>query len=142
VEKKIPRLESRPPHGVIISEERRMIQSFRDLRVFQKSYALAMDIFEQTKRFPAEERFALTDQLRRSSRSISANIAEGWGKRRFENVFKKHLIDAVGSTKETRFWLECARDCGYLTEEVCNSLNERCDEVDKMLHVLHRNWRS
>lgn len=119
-----------------------MIRSFADLQVFQKSYSLALEIFEETKSFPKEEKYSLTDQLRRSSRSIAANIAEGWGKRRFENVFKRHLTDAIGSVKETMVWMQFAKDFGYLREEKFRKLSRDCDEVDKMLFALLRNWRT
>ena len=79
-----------------------MIKSFFDLDVFKISYAFAMDIFTITRNFPKEEKYSLTDQLVRSSRSVSANIAEGWGRRVYENDFKKHLVYAMGSVEETK----------------------------------------
>ena len=88
-----------------------MIKTVSDLEVFQLSYNFAMDIFRITRTFPKEERYSLTDQLIRSSRSISANIAEGWGKRIYENDFKRHLTYAIGSLEETKVWLLFAKDC-------------------------------
>ena len=79
-----------------------MIKKITDLDVFQLSYSFAMDIFRASRNFPKEERYSLTDQVVRSSRSITANIAEGWGKRVYENEFRKHLIYAMGSLEETK----------------------------------------
>ncbi len=81
------------------------VRSYEDLKVFQLSYKLATEIFWLTKDFPKEEIYSLTDQMRRSSRSIPVNIAEAWAKRKYENVFKRHLIDSVGSCDETKVWL-------------------------------------
>jgi four helix bundle protein len=86
-----------------------MIKAVADLEVFKLSYKLAMDIFNVSRRFPKEERYSLTDQVVRSSRSISANIAEGWGKRFYENEFKRHLIYSMGSLEETKVWLYFAK---------------------------------
>lgn len=119
-----------------------MIQSYKDLKVYQLSYALAMDIFRMTAKFPREERYSLTDQLRRSSRSISANIVEGWAKRRHENVFKRHLIDAIGSCEETKLWIDFSHDCRYLEENDFRKFEETCDEIGRMLNGLFENWRT
>lgn len=73
------------------------IRSYKDLRVYQLSYSLAMELFWLTKKFPKEELYSLTDQLRRASRSMAVNIVEGWAKRHYENVFKRHLLDSIGS---------------------------------------------
>jgi len=85
-----------------------MIRSFRDLKVYQQAFAISSAIFRRTRSFPREELYSLTDQVRRSSRSVAVNIAEGFAKRRFENVFWRHLIDAYGSCHETTVWLEIA----------------------------------
>lgn len=98
-----------------------MIQSYNDLEVYNRSYDLAMDIFWLSKEFPAEEKYSLSSQIVRSSRSISANITEGWAKRDYENMFKKHLIHALGSNAETENWLRFANDCNYLSDK--NSMN-------------------
>jgi four helix bundle protein len=74
-----------------------------------------MEIFEITKRFPKEETFSLTDQMRKSSRTVAINIREGYAKRRYEQVFIRHLNDSLGSSEETRGWLDFARDCRYIT---------------------------
>ena len=91
-----------------------MIKAVSDIEVFNLSYSFAMDIFKTSRSFLREETYSLTDQIIRSSRSISANIAEGWGKRIYENEFKKHLVYAMGSLEETKIWLLFARDCGYI----------------------------
>jgi four helix bundle protein len=90
------------------------IKTIHDLEVYRLAYSLAMQIFKQTIRFPKEEIYSLTDQIRRSSRSVAINIREGYAKRTYENVFTRHLNDAFGSSEETRGWLLFARDCGYM----------------------------
>lgn len=118
-----------------------MIQSYKDLKVFQLSYSLAMELFWATKSFPKEELYSLTDQVRRASRSISANIVEGWAKRHYENVFKRHLLDAIGSCDETKLWLDFARDCMYIENARHKELAAGYEEVGKMLHGLFENWQ-
>jgi four helix bundle protein len=93
------------------------IKSAKDLIVYQKAYALAMQIFEITKRFPQEERYSLTDQIRRSSRSVCTNLREAWAKRRYEAHFVSKLTDADGENGETETWLDFAHDCGYLSKK-------------------------
>src|SRR5688500_10144352 len=93
------------------------MQGFRDLRVYQLSYELAMQVFRETKGFPIEERYALTNQIRRSTRGICANIAEGFRKRQYVAMFSSKLADADGEVAETQVWLDFARDCGYISNE-------------------------
>ncbi len=119
-----------------------MIASYKDLKVYQLSYALAMDVFQLTKQFPKEELYSLTDQLRRASRSISANIVEGWSKRYFANIFKRHLLDAIGSCTEVKLWLDFARDCGYITAGDHGHLEKSYEELSKMLYSLFENWKT
>lgn len=118
------------------------IQSYKDLKVYQQSYALAMDIFHLSKKFPKEELYSLTDQLRRSSRSVTANIVEGWAKRSYENIFKRHLIDAYGSCHETKLWLDFALNCQYIHQEKHSKLADSCTELGKMLYSLFENWKT
>ena len=92
-----------------------------------------MEIFLETKSFPREERFSLTDQLRKSSRSISANIAEGYRKRQYQKMFVSKLADADAETAETQVWLDFAKDCGYLKLERYNELVRKYEEVGRML---------
>jgi four helix bundle protein len=108
-------------------------ESFSDLRVYQKSRQLAQEIFRLTQSFPREERYALTDQVRRSSRSIGAQIAEAWAKRRYERHFISKLTDADGERQETLHWIEIADDCGYLQSEQAHLLKIQCDEIGRML---------
>jgi len=119
-----------------------MIQSYKDLNVFQLSYSLAMEIFWLTKEFPKEELYSLIDQVRRASRSVTANIVEGWAKRRYENVFKRHLIDSIGSCDETKLWLDFGFDCKYIAVAKHDSLVSRYEELGKMLHGLFENWKT
>ena len=110
--------------------------SFRDLEVYRLSRELAKKIFEITKKFPAEERYSLTDQVRRSSRSVGAQIAEAWAKRRYEKHFVSKLTDADGEQQETQHWIEVAFDCEYITEELMNSLLEKGLSIGKMLSTM------
>ena len=98
-----------------------MIQKVFDLEIFNLSYSFAMNILRSTRTFPKEETYSLTDQVIRSSRSIVANIAEGFGKRIYENEFKKHLVYAMGSLEETKVWLLFAKDCGYIKTDTYDS---------------------
>ena len=109
------------------------LKGYRDLIVFQKSYKLAMDIFVITKAFPKEEKYSLTDQIRRSSRSIPANISESWAKRIYPKVFINKLADALGEENETEVWLDFSRDCEYITTEKHSILIKEYDEVRRML---------
>ena len=108
-------------------------RSYRDLVVYKKQRALALAVFLQTRRFPSEEKFALTDQVRRSSRSIGAQIAEAWAKRRFEKHVISKLTDADAECQETQHWLESAKDCEYLTDEESSNLLAQCFEIGRML---------
>ncbi|MEW6607397.1 MAG: four helix bundle protein [bacterium] len=117
-----------------------MIKNVGDLKVYQLSYELAMEVFEITKKFPKEETYSLTDQIRRSSRSVAINIREGYAKRKYEQVFNRHLNDSLGSSEETRGWLDIARDCKYITEDEHKKLYGRYGEVNAMLYSLMNKW--
>lgn len=106
---------------------------FRDLKVYQLSYNLALEIFEESKSFPLEERFSLTDQIRRASRSVAANIAEGYRKKQYPRMFISKLADADGEATETQVWLDFAVDCGYLISERQDKLTSGYEEVGRML---------
>ena len=110
-----------------------MLRGYRDLKVYQLAYKLAMEIFNESKAFPKEERYSLTDQIRRSSRSIAANIAEAFRKRRYPNMFVNKLSDSDAETAETQVWLDFSRDCGYLPQERHRELTEGYEEVGRML---------
>lgn len=111
-------------------------KGYRDLKVFQLSYKLAMDIFEITKTFPKEERYSLTDQIRRSSRSIAANIAEAWKRRLYPKMFVSKIIDAAGEAGETEVWLNISKDTGYLPKGKCEELLYGYEEVNRMLYGM------
>ena len=114
------------------------ISSAKDLVVYQKAYNVAMDIFEFTKRFPAEERYALTGQIRRSSRSVCLNLREAWAKRRFEAHFVSKLTDCDGENSETDSSLDFARDCGYITADQHTEVTALASEVGRMLGAMIR----
>jgi four helix bundle protein len=108
-------------------------RSFRDLNVYQQARDTAQKIFELSRRFPAEERYSLTDQIRRSSRSVKAMIAEAWGRRRYKAVFANKLDEALGEATETQSWLDDARDAQYLSAEEFNTLDSKCISIGQML---------
>lgn len=111
-------------------------QSFRDLIVYQKSRELQREIFRLTKSFPKDETYSLTDQIRRSSRSIGANIAEAWAKRRYEKHFTSKLTDSDGEQMETQHWIETALDCNYIDQKTSKQLIEKCLEIGRMLNGM------
>ncbi len=110
--------------------------SFRDLIVHQKARQIAKAIFEVSKSFPKEEMYSLTDQVRRAARSIGAQIAEAWGKRRFERHFISKLTDADSEQLETQHWVDTAFDCVYLAEQRANDLLECLSEIGRMLNSM------
>lgn len=114
------------------------INSARDLIVYQKAYTLAMDIFKISKKFPPEERYALTSQIRRSSRSVCLNLQEAWAKRRYEAHFVSKLTDCDGEINETNASLEFAMDCSYISKNEHKELTEICIEIGKMLGSMIR----
>jgi four helix bundle protein len=112
------------------------LRGHRDLKVYQLAYRLAMEIYEVTKAFPKEERYSLTDQLRRSSRSVAANIAEGFRKRQYPAALASKLADADAEATETQVWLDFAKDCGYLTSERQQPLTAGYTEIGMMLGAM------
>lgn len=108
-------------------------ENFRELLVYQKARQLTLNIFRLSARFPREETYSLTDQVRRASRSIGAQIAEAWAKRRYEKHFVSKLIDANGEQQETQQWIEVAVDCGYVNEDQSRLLIEKCVEIGRLL---------
>lgn len=115
------------------------INSFRDLIVYQKAYQAAMEIFEITQSFPKEEKYSLTDQIRRSSRSITSNIAEAWSKRIYPKSFVSKLSDSLGEEYETENWLDYSKDCNYITTETHSKLMSGYNETRKMLISMINN---
>lgn len=116
--------------------EYQQLKGHRDLKVYQLAYKLAMDIYHASKSFPKEEKYSLTDQIRRSSRSIAANIAEGFRKRQYPKMFVSKLADADGEAAETQVWLDFARDCEYMSPQVQAELTKGYEEVGKMLGAM------
>jgi four helix bundle protein len=112
------------------------IESFQDLEVYKISRRLAKDIFEISKSFPKEERYSLTDQVRRSSRSIGAQVAEAWAKRDYERHFQSKLTDADGEQLETQHWIATAKDCNYLTDDGAGNLMSQCLVIGKMINSM------
>jgi len=119
------------------------IKTHRDLKVFQLSFESGMEIFKISKLFPKEETYSLTDQIRRSSRSVSGNIAEAFRKRRYPKSFIAKLSDSEGESAETQVWLDYAMKCGYIDSEVHSSLNEKYEHIIGMLVIMSskpENW--
>jgi four helix bundle protein len=115
------------------------VRSAKELVVYQKSYQLAMTIFHLSKSFPGEERFALTTQIRRSSRSVSMNLREAWAKRRYESNFISKLTDCDAENSETDTSLDFALDCEYINGYTHRDLTAVCDEIGKMLGAMINN---
>lgn len=105
------------------------IRSYKDLEVYRRAMDLAMEIFHISKGFPEEERYSLTDQIRKASRSVPANISEAWRKRRYRNAFISKLSDAETEASETQVWVEFARRCEYVAEDVAARLDAECDRI-------------
>lgn len=112
------------------------VADYKDLRVYRLAFDAAMEIFELSKTFPAEERLSLTDQIRRSSRSVCANIAQAWRKRRYQAAFVNKPSDADGEATETDVHLDFARRCGYLRPDMHESLKDKYDHVCRQLTLM------
>jgi four helix bundle protein len=118
------------------------INSAKDLKVYKAAFELAMQVFLLTKTFPPEEKFALTSQIRRSSRSVCLNLREAWAKRRYEAHFISKLTDCDGENSETDSSLDFARDCKYITPDQHTKLVALCEEVGRMLGGMIKNPRT
>lgn len=105
------------------------IRSYRDLRVYQAAMELAIEIFQLSKSFPAEERYSLVDQIRKSSRSVCANLAEAWRKRRYQAAFVSKLSDSESEAAETQVWLEFSFRCGYIEKRTFEDLDRRYENI-------------
>lgn len=116
--------------------DRKKIAHFRDLDAYRRGFDVAMEIFLITKKFPAEEKFSLVDQIRRSSRSVCANLAEAWRKRKYEAVFKNKLTDAMQEASETQCWLEFALACHYISKEMFGKLDAEYEAIIAMLNAM------
>lgn len=115
------------------------ILSFRDLKVYQEAFRLQQMIFEASRQFPKEELYALTDQIRRSSRSVGANLAEAWQKRRYQAHFLSKLTDSDGELAETKHWIDTASACGYIAQEIYTEWMNQCRQVGRMLGKIMAN---
>jgi four helix bundle protein len=112
------------------------VKSYRDLEVYKLARELSREIFILTKSFPKEETYSLTDQIRRSSRSVGAQIAEAWGKRRYENHFISKLTDSDSEQFETQHWLDESFDCEYIDNSTNKRLIQKCESIGKMLQSM------
>lgn len=119
-------------------ERKKTLRHFRDLEVYQVSFAGAMNIYQPTKNFPVDEKYSLVDQIRRSSRSVCSNLAEVWRKRRYPAAFKIKLTDAMQEASETQCWLEFSLACGYLSKDLFEKLDTEYESVQSMLNVMEK----
>lgn len=115
-----------------------MVTRHSDLDVYKRGFASAMRLFELSKKFPKEETYSLTDQMRRSSRSVCANLAEAWRKRRYEAHFKSKLSDSESEAAETQVWIQFAVECSYLDRDTAALIYKEYDEVISMLVAMNR----
>ncbi|MFD0860746.1 four helix bundle protein [Sungkyunkwania multivorans] len=113
--------------------------SFNSLKAYQKGFSLAMDVFEISKSFPKEETYSLTDQIRRCSRSVCTNIAEGYRKRNYPKHFVSKLTDSDSENSETQVWLEFCLSCHYISKERYKTLIEKSHEVGKLINYMIQN---
>ena len=112
------------------------IKSFRDLKVYQAAFSAAMEIYQLSKRFPIEERYSLTDQIRSASRSVCSNISEAWRKRKYPAVFANKVSDAMQEASETQTWLDFCLACGYLDETAVRRLDDKYEKIIGMLNSM------
>ncbi len=115
-----------------------MIQSYRDLQVYVRSYEISLELYRTVKKFPRDELFGLISQIKRASTSIPLNIAEGYGKRESPDEFRRYLLMAIGSCDEMKVLLDYSKDLGYIDEDYCKHCQQEYDEIGKMLNVLRK----
>lgn len=120
-------------------ERKKEIKHFRDLDVYQIAFKSAMEIFNLTKTFPQEEKYSLTDQIRRSSRSVCSNTAEAWRKRKYKAVFSNKLTDAMQEASETQCWLEFSLACNYVDQKIFGELDSEYERIIAMLNSMEKN---
>ena len=119
-----------------------MIKSFEDLEVFQRAYKLSLEIHKLSLEFPQREQYGLGEQIRKASKSICANIAEGFAKQRYSaKEFKRYIMIAVGSSDEMRVWIRYCLDLEYISEETWKYWRDEYKEISKMLSGLGRSWK-
>ena len=122
-------------------DERRLVKqigSVREMDVYRLAFDAAMEIYDISRKFPKEETYSLTDQIRRSSRSICANLSEGWRKRKYSAVFINKLSDSAQEAAETQTWLEFALKCGYIDKPIFDKLDEKYEHIFAMLVTMER----
>jgi four helix bundle protein len=113
------------------------ISSFRELRVYQAAFEMQQQVFAVSKGFPTEEKYSLTDQIRRASRSVGANIAEAWQKRRYPAHFTSKLTDSNSELSETQHWIDTSLACKYISADSRDDIDQKCEEIGKMLgHMI------
>ncbi len=120
-------------------ERKKDIQHFRDLEVYRRAFDAAMQIYQLTKDFPSDEKYSLVDQIRRASRSVCANLSEGWRKRRYVAVFKNKLADSMQEASETQCWLEFSLECDYIERSLFNALDDEYEQIISMLNAMDIN---
>ena len=120
-------------------ERKKQIRKHTDLEVYQRAFAAAMRLFEMSRSFPKDERYSLTDQGRRSSRSVCGNLAEAWRKRRYVAAFVSKLSDSEGEAAETQVWIQFAVECGYLERTTARELYAEYDDILGMLVSMIHN---
>ena len=118
---------------------KRDIKHFRVLEVYKRAFAAAMEIFQITKSFPTEEKYSLVDQIRRASRSVCANLAEAWRKRKYIAVFKNKITDSMQEASETQCWLEFSLACGYIQHPLFDKLDKEYEQIISMLNSMELN---
>ena len=118
----------------------RAIQRVEDLEVFRRAYRLSLEVHRASLEFPRIEQFALADQLRRASKSICANLAEGFAKQSYAAEYRRYLLAAIGSSDETQLWLRYCIDLGYLDEERGGKWRDHYGAISRMLRGLHASW--
>ena len=125
-----------------MDRKKRTIRCFEDLEVFQKAYGISLEVHKFSLKLPREEQYGLADQLRRASKSICANIAEGFGKSHISGAeFKRYLMMGLGSAEEMRVWIRYSLDLGYIDASTWASWRDSYCEIAKMLNGLHRSWK-
>ena len=120
-------------------KEKKEIRHFRDLIVYQRAFTVAMRIFNLTKSFPADEKYVLVDQIRRSSRSVCSNLAEGWRKRKYQAVFKNKITDSMQEASESQCWVEFALACQYIDKALFDELDDEYEQIIAMLSSMELN---
>jgi len=120
-------------------ERKKVLRHYRDLDVYRKAFSAAMNIYDITKIFPAEEKYSLVDQIRRSSRSVCSNLAEAWRKRRYPAVFRNKLTDAMQEASETQCWMEYCLACNYIENDLFKRIDGEYESILSMLNAMEKN---